>query len=90
MIIVQISDLHIGGLFKQEAFDTIVDEINNDIKPDIVIVSGDMTDDGLVFQFEQAKEEISKLKCKNVIIFPGNHDYRHTGYLLFKKYFSMG
>src|SRR3954467_6450669 len=89
MRFIQISDLHIGGLFKQDAFDTLVDEINNDLKPDVLIVSGDLTDDGLVFQFEKAKEELSKLKCNNLIIFPGNHDYRHTGYLLFKEYFPI-
>ncbi|MDQ4073129.1 MAG: metallophosphoesterase, partial [Thermoproteota archaeon] len=50
---------------------------------------GDLTDDGLVFQFEQARSAISKLKCDNIIIFPGNHDYRHTGYLLFEKFFPI-
>lgn len=87
MRLVQISDLHIGGLFKQDTFDIMVDEINNDLKPDVIIVSGDLTDDGLILQFEQAQNEIKKLKCNNLIIFPGNHDYRHTGYLLFKKFF---
>src|SRR3954470_11036116 len=89
MRIIQISDLHIGGLFKQDAFDTLVDEINNDLKPDVLIESGDLTDDGLVFQFEKARDELKKLKCDNLIIFPGNHDYRHTGYLLFKEYFPI-
>ncbi len=89
MRFVQISDLHIGGLFKQDAFDTMVNEINNDLKPDVIIISGDLTDDGLIFQFEQASNEIKKLKCNNLIIFPGNHDYRHTGYLLFKKFFPI-
>lgn len=87
MRIVQISDLHIGGLFRQDIFDTLVNEINNDLKPDVVIISGDITDDGLIFQFEAAKKEIKKIECENRIIFPGNHDYRHTGYLLFNKYF---
>jgi Icc protein len=89
MRIVQISDLHVGGLFKQNAFDMLVEEINNDLKPDVIIISGDLTDDGLVFQFEQARTEIKKLKCDNLIIFPGNHDYRHTGYLLFEKFFPI-
>jgi Icc protein len=89
MRFIQISDLHIGGLFKQDAFDTLVDEINNDLKPDVLIISGDLTDDGLVFQFEKARDELKKLKCENIIIFPGNHDYRHTGYLLFKEYFPI-
>ena len=61
MRFIQISDLHIGGLFKQDAFDTLVHEINNDLKPDVIIISGDLTDDGLIFQFEQAKNEIKKI-----------------------------
>ena len=87
MKFVQISDLHIGGLFKQDAFNTIVQEVNNDLKPDAIIISGDLTDDGLLFQFQQARTEINKFNCSNLIVFPGNHDYRHTGYLLFKKFF---
>ncbi len=87
MRIVQLSDLHIGGLFKQDAFNTMVDEINNELKPDVVIVSGDLTDEGIIFQFEHARKEIDKIQCNNVIVFPGNHDFRHTGYLLFKKFF---
>jgi Icc protein len=86
MQFVQLSDLHVGGLFKGEAFDTIVEEVNN-LKPDAIIISGDLTDDGLIFQFQQAQKEIRKFDCPNLIIFPGNHDYRHTGYLLFRKFF---
>lgn len=87
MRIVQISDLHIGGLFKQESFDILVKEVNEELRPNILIISGDLTDDGLYFQFEQAKRELNKFTCKNTIILPGNHDYRHTGYLLFGEFF---
>src|ERR671910_28163 len=88
MNIVQLSDLHVGGLFKEEAFNTIVKEVN-DLAPDVIIISGDLTDDGLIFQFQQAQTLIQKLKCTNLIALPGNHDYRHTGYLLFKKFFPF-
>jgi 3',5'-cyclic-AMP phosphodiesterase len=90
MLLVQLSDLHIGGAyFKQEIFDTIVNEVNNKLKPDVILITGDLTDEGLVSQFERASVEIKRLTdaCPNVIILPGNHDYRHTGYLLFKKFF---
>jgi 3',5'-cyclic-AMP phosphodiesterase len=55
MRIVQISDLHIGGLFKQEAFDTLTTEVNKDLKPDLIVFSGDLTDDGLVFQLKSTR-----------------------------------
>ena len=87
MRIVQISDIHVGGFFKQNIFDLLVNEINSEMKPDCIIITGDLTDDGLLFQFEKAHQEIARLDCKNKIVIPGNHDYRHTGYLLFKKFF---
>jgi len=86
MQIVQLSDIHIGSLFNQNVFDTLVEEVEN-LKPDAIIITGDLTDDGLLFQFERAQFEINKLACPNKIVLAGNHDYRHTGYLVFKKFF---
>lgn len=88
MKFVQISDLHIGSLFKQDSFDILVQEINQ-LNPDAIIISGDLTDEGLTFQFKKVANEIKKFKCSQLIIFPGNHDYRHTGYLVFKEFFPM-
>jgi Icc protein len=86
MQIVQLSDIHIGSLFDQDVFDSLVEEVNN-LKPDAIIITGDLTDDGLLFQFKRAQFEIDKLVCPNKIVLAGNHDYRHTGYLVFKKFF---
>lgn len=92
MLLIQLSDLHIGGnYFRQEIFGTIVYEVKNKLKPDdAILITGDLTDDGLISQFRRASIEIKKLTdvCPNVIILPGIHDYPHTGYLLFKKFFS--
>lgn len=90
MLLIQLSDLHIGGpYFKQEIFDTIVYEVKNTLKPDVILITVELTDEGLISQFRRASIEIKKLTdvCPKVIILPGNHDYRHTGYLLFKKFF---
>jgi 3',5'-cyclic AMP phosphodiesterase CpdA len=54
MSIGQLSDLHVGRLFKEEAFNTIIKEANN-LSPDVIIISGDLTDDDLIFQFQQAR-----------------------------------
>ena len=86
MIIVQLSDIHDGGLFKQNIFDLLVNEINSEIKPDCIIITGDLTNDGLLVQFEKVHEEIARLDCQNKIVIPGSHDCLNTGYLLFKKY----
>ena len=87
--IVQLSDLQIGGThFKQEIFDTIVYEVKNKLKLDAIIVTGDLIDEEVVSQFRQASIEIDKLTdvCPKVVILPRNHDYRHMGYLPFKKF----
>lgn len=86
MQLVQLSDIHVGSLFRQQVFDTVVQEVNK-LKPDAIITTGDLTDDGLLYQFEYARTQIRKLTCSNIIVLAGNHDYRHTGYLVFKKFF---
>jgi 3',5'-cyclic-AMP phosphodiesterase len=86
MQLVQLSDIHIGNFFKQQVFDTVVEEVNK-LNPDVIIITGDLTDEGLFFQFEYARTQIKKFTCSNIIVLAGNHDYRHTGYLVFKKFF---
>src|ERR671937_745433 len=86
MQLVQLSDIHVGSFFKQQVFDTVVEEVNK-LKPDAIIITGDLTDEGLLFQFEYARTQIKKFTCSNIIVLAGNHDYRHTGYLIFKKFF---
>ncbi len=62
MQIVQLSDIHIGGLFVQSVFDTVVEEVNK-LKPDAIIVTGDLTDDGLMIQFEKARKDLERFVC---------------------------
>jgi 3',5'-cyclic-AMP phosphodiesterase len=79
MQLVQLSDIHVGSFFKQQAFDTVVEEVNK-LNPDAIIITGDLTDEGLLFQFEYARKQIKKFTCSNLIVLAGNHDYRHTGF----------
>ncbi len=88
MIIVQLSDLHVGSQFNSDQFSKMVSEVN-EIQPDVVVVTGDLTNEGLVKEYEKAKELLSQLKTKKIITISGNHDYRNTGYLLFKRYFPF-
>lgn len=86
MLIVQISDIHVGPEFREETFQTGVDEINEQ-RPDILLVTGDLTENGLLSQYERAAELVKSFKCRSKIYTSGNHDYRSTGYLLFKHFF---
>ncbi len=85
--LVQISDVHVGSLYDQTVFDRIIKEVN-DLRPNGIIVTGDLTDEEIMPQFERAREQLQRFDCRHVIVIPGNHDYRHTGYLIFKKFFS--
>lgn len=59
------------------------------MSPDAVVITGDLTEDGIQSQFKQAEKELGQLKAKNIIYVSGNHDYRSTGYLLFKEHFPF-
>ena len=88
MIIVQISDLHIGSQFLEEKFNLLVNEVN-ELNPDVIVITGDLTNEGLMKEYEKCKLLLSKFNTKKIITISGNHDYRNTGYLLFKKFFPF-
>ena len=88
MLLVQISDIHCGPQFRQSVFRSAVNEINT-LSPDVVLVTGDLTEDGLISQFQMAAQELRALTAETMIYVSGNHDYRSTGYLLFRKYFPF-
>ena len=88
MRIVQISDLHVGSQFLQEKFDTLVDEVN-ELNPDVIVITGDLTNEGLMKEYERCRELLSGFNTTKIIAISGNHDYRNTGYLLFKRFFPF-
>jgi len=87
MRLVQISDIHCGPQFQQSIFDKAVEEINS-IKPEVLIVTGDLTENGIISEYEDAKRNLDKIDCENKVYCSGNHDYKSTGYLLFKRFFD--
>ncbi len=88
MIIVQLSDLHVGSQFLPEVFETVVKEVN-ELNPDVIVITGDLTNEGLMKEYEKCKSLLMQFKTKKIISISGNHDYRNTGYLLFKKFFPF-
>ena len=87
MLIAHISRLRCGHEFQPSVFGQAAQEINS-LDPDVVVVTGDLTDDGLLSQYREAKKRLDGLCCRNIVVTSGNHDYRSTGYLLFKEAFS--
>ena len=86
--IAQISDLHCGSQhFVPSLLDRALVEIN-ELEPDVVIVSGDLTGDGLRAEFEEAREYIDRIDCERLVVIPGNHDSRNVGYVHFEELFG--
>lgn len=88
MKIVHVSDTHITpyGRFREKCFNEMVKKING-IEPDLVIHSGDITQDGLLDEYELAREKLKQIEADLVII-PGNHDARNVGYKLYPDFFG--
>ncbi|WP_172672578.1 metallophosphoesterase [Thermococcus sp. EP1] len=84
--IAHISDTHItsGEAYKGYAYDLIVNEVNA-LDYDLVVHTGDVTNEGLREEYERASYELKKIQ-KRLIVLPGNHDARNVGYELFQKY----
>ncbi len=88
MMLVQLSDIHVGSQFQPHVFDRVVDEVNG-LEPDAIVITGDLTNEGLIEEYEIARDLVSRFNAKRIIPMSGNHDYRNTGYLVFKKYFPF-
>jgi 3',5'-cyclic-AMP phosphodiesterase len=88
MLIAQLSDVHVGGARHREALlHAAIAEVN-EAQPDLVVIAGDVTDDGYPDQYALAKEELAGLACPQVVYVPGNHDARNVGYVRFEETFG--
>jgi len=75
-------------MFRRETFLSAVKEIN-EMSPEVVLVTGDLTENGLLSEFKTAAKELRRLRPEKIIYVSGNHDYRSTGYLLFREFFPF-
>ena len=89
MLIAQLSDVHVGGSrYRDTLLRTAIEEINAE-EPDLVVVAGDLTDDGYPDQYPVAQEELGAIACREIVRVPGNHDARNVGYIRFEETFGM-
>lgn len=83
-----ISDIHVGSNhFVSNLLGRAVVEINES-EPDVVLISGDVTNEGFRQQYTAARAFLDNLECENVIVIPGNHDSRNVGYVHFEDNFG--
>lgn len=82
--IAHLSDLHCGSpFFVPSMLTRAIDEVNQ-LAPDVVVVSGDLTNEGFLPEYELAREYLDTIECEHVVVIPGNHDSRNVGYLHFE------
>ena len=86
--IAHISDLHCGGVhFVPNLLERAIDEVN-DLNPDVVVCTGDLTTFGFRPEYQQAREYLDRLECDAFVVIPGNHDSRNVGYVHFEELFG--
>ena len=86
--IVQLSDLHCGQqFFLPQQLERAIAEVN-ELAPDVVIVSGDLTSNGFKDEYALARGYLNDVVCDSIVVIPGNHDSRNVGYVHFEELFG--
>jgi putative phosphoesterase len=87
-VIAHISDLHCGSRYHIPSLATrVIDEVNA-LEPDIVVVTGDLTDMGFRGEFLSAQAMLARIECEHRMVLIGNHDARNVGDVHFEELFG--
>ncbi len=88
IVIAHISDFHVGSVhFVSNLMNRTILELN-ELKPDIVLCTGDLTNEGYKQEYRTANFYLSSIECEHLLVIPGNHDSRNVGYLHFAELFG--
>jgi len=85
--IIHASDFHFTGPYFSEGLWKQFSKKAAEISPDVIIVTGDITDDGYPHEYLVAKDRLDSLGPE-VLVVPGNHDARNVGYEVFEQHFG--
>ena len=86
--IVQLSDLHCGQqFFLPTLLERAIAEVN-ELAPDVVVISGDLTSHGFKEEYAVARGYVDAIECASLVVIPGNHDSRNVGYVHFEELFG--
>ena len=85
LTLAHISDIHCGDPhFVPDLMERAISEIN-DLEPDVVVCSGDLTTFGFKEEFARARRYLDRIACESLVVVPGNHDSRNVGYVHFEE-----
>ena len=67
--------------YGQTLFDEMLDRIKSELKPDLVLLTGDLSKDGEVVSHQHVVSKLDELRDAGipVLVIPGNHDYGQNG-----------
>lgn len=75
--IIQLSDIHIGGLIDRDFIKTLVKKVNS-LKADLIVITGDLVDTNLKYA-NSSLDELKNLSSRYGTYFiVGNHEYFHN------------
>jgi len=88
MRILHISDLHTtSSNFVASWGETVVRNVRS-LDPDVVVITGDLTNEGHAHEYEVASRFVRHIRAANLLVVPGNHDARNEGYVIFEELFG--
>ncbi|CAN5336916.1 metallophosphoesterase [soil metagenome] len=85
--IAQLSSMRCGDVtFDERLMRSVVERVNR-LRPDLVLVVGDLTEGGFRWEFEAAAGWLDDLEAETVVV-PGNHDARNVGTVHYRQLFG--